>query len=146
MNINLHLLTAYQQYIDKLSERAVQIFKQCLYIYCHNQQTHQRVWLPLPEFTYNTMTTTTYKPRPYRSLYGFDQQTVYLHNNYELCSLTIEEQREQINIVHKYSSNVHKCINHEQSSLHIKKATEVNINDLVLVDRQSLPIKPGNNK
>ena len=91
LNINLRLSTTYHPQTDGLSERAVQALKQYLRIYCLDRQIRWRAWLPLAEFAYNTISTTTHGYSPYRSLYGFDPRTIHLDNNYELSSAVAEE-------------------------------------------------------
>ena len=138
LNINLRLSTAYDSQTDGLSERAAQTLKQYLRIYCHDRQYRWRAWLPLAEFAYNTTATTTYKLSPYRSLYGFDPRTIHLDNDYKLSSLAAEEWLNRMTTVHNHIYNVLKRIYYKQSTLHVEKARQFNINNWVLVDRRKL--------
>ena len=111
--INLRLSTAYHPQTDGLSERAVQTFKQYLRTYCYDRQNRWRAWLPLAEFAYNTIATTTHNLSSYRSLYGIDPCTIYLDNDYELSSLAAEEWLDRMTALHNHIHKVLKRINHK---------------------------------
>ena len=145
LNINVHLSTTYHPQTDRLRERAVQTLKQYLRIYYHDRQNLWRAWLPLAEFAYNTTGTTTHKLSTNRSLYGVDPHTIHLDNNYELSSPTAEEWLDRMTTVHNHLHNVLKRINHKQSTLHVEKARQFNMDDWVLVDRRNLSVKARNN-
>ena len=91
LSFNLCLSTAYHLQTDRLREWEVQTLEQYLCIYCHNRQTYWWAWLPRAECAYNTTGTTPHKLFPYESLYGYNSHTIYLDNDYELSSPTIEE-------------------------------------------------------
>ena len=146
LNINLRLSTAYHPQTDGLRERAVQILKQYLRIYCHDRQNRWRAWLPLAEFAYYTTATATQKLCPHRSLCGFDPRTIPLDKDYELSSPAAEQWLHRMTTVHNHIHGVLRRINHKQSTLHVEKARQFNIEDWVLVDRRNLQVKAGNNK
>lgn len=82
LQINVRRSTAYHSETDRLSKRAVQTRKQFLCIYCHNCQTHCRVWAPLTEFAYTTISATTYCYSLCWNLYDFASGNMDLDNNY----------------------------------------------------------------
>ena len=146
LNINLRLSTTYHPQTDGLYERAVQTLKQYLGIYCHDRQNRRQAWLPLAEVAYNTTATTTKGYSPYRSLYGFDPRTIHLDKDYEVSSPAAEGWLDRLTTVHYQIHDSLKRINEKRSTIHIEKATQFNIDHLVLVDRRNLQVKAGNNK
>ena len=125
LDVLLRLSTAHHPQTDGLSERAVQTLKQYLRIYTHDRQDRWVRWLPLAEFAYNSTVTSTHGYSPFRSLYGFDPQTIHVVDDYQLSSPAAEEWLDRMVTVHNQIHDTLKRINDRRSKLFTGKVQRI---------------------
>ena len=123
------------------------MLKQYLRIFCYDRQNKWLTWLSLAEFTYNSAPTSTHTYSPFYALYSFQPQTIHLSKeNFDTTAPTAKEWLNRMTTIHSQIAATLKNINDTCSKLTLEKSRQFDIGDWVLVDRQNLTIKPGNNR